>query len=68
MKNTTQPTSLAKAERYARDTAAQMRISGFSNYQSEWVRPYLENAYMAGYAAKGDIVEDVILKAKAAAQ
>lgn len=68
MKNTTQSIPRAKAERYARDTAARMRLSGFGHYESERLRPYLENAYIAGYAAKGDIVEDVILKAKAAAQ
>lgn len=67
MKNPTRTVS-SKAERYARAMAARMRISGFSNYESERVRSYMENAYMAGYAAKGEIVEDVILKAKAAAQ
>lgn len=61
-----------KAEKYARDQVARMRLSGFSHYESERVRSYLENAYQAGYrAGRGNIAniaEDIILKAKAAAQ
>lgn len=55
-----------KAEKYARDTAARMRQSGFSHYESERVRSYIENAYQAGYKAgrakAGPITEDVIMR------
>lgn len=54
-----------KAEKYASATAARMRLSGFTYYESERVRSYLENAYIAGWKAartNGGIVEDVILK------
>lgn len=57
-----------KAEKYARDTVARMRQAGFSNYESERVRAYIENAYQAGYKAArgnfGDIAEDIILKSQ----
>lgn len=54
-----------KAEKYARDQVARMRQSGFTHYESERVRSYLENAYMTGYRAgraKGPITEDVIMR------
>lgn len=54
-----------KAEKYARDTAARMRQPGFSHYESERVRSYIENAYKAGYKAgraKSPITEDVIMR------
>lgn len=61
-----------KAEKYARDTVARMRQAGFSHYESERVRAYLENAYQAGYKAAqgiiGNIAEDIILKSKNAGQ
>lgn len=40
-----------KAEKYARDAVARMRLSGFTHYESERVRSFLENAYMAGHKA-----------------
>ena len=60
-----------KAEKYARDTAARMRISGFTHYESERLRSYIENAYIAGWKAartNGGIVEDVILKSEKTGQ
>lgn len=43
-----------------------MRQSGFTHYESERVRSYLENAYMTGYRAgrakAGPITEDVIMR------
>ena len=60
-----------KAEKYARDTVARMRQAGFTHYESERLRPYIENAYIAGWKAartNGGIVEDVILKSEKTGQ
>ena len=60
-----------KAEKYASATAARMRLSGFTHYESERLRSYIENAYIAGWKAgrvNGGIVEDVILKSEKTGQ
>lgn len=40
-----------KSEKYARDAVASMVQSGFPYVEAQRIRPYLENAYLAGYKA-----------------
>ena len=41
-----------KAMKYARDTAYRMFQAGFPYSEAQRMRPYLENAYLAGAKAK----------------
>lgn len=55
-----------KSENYARDTVARMVRAGFSYVEAQRIRPYLENAYLAGFKAgkSSPITEDIILKSE----
>lgn len=64
-----------KSQKFTYHMKAQMArllAAGFTDYQRQFVRSAIEEAYQQGYraaqAGRGEIVEDVILKAKSAVQ